>query len=225
MEILKTADGSHTLFSKKFNEAYHSRHGSLQESNHVFIESGLNYFIQHNPLQKPISILEIGFGTGLNALLTMLYAEKNNVKIDYRTVEAFPVDIAVVKQLNYTELLGFEYCYGPYHTLHLCKWEEKHQVTPFFAFQKNKGEVQSSDLGQKHNIIYFDAFAPTHQPDLWTTEVFSKIYYSMSENGILVTYCSKSTAQQAMREAGFFIEKPVGPWGKREMIRAHKRPA
>ncbi|MBK7149690.1 MAG: tRNA (5-methylaminomethyl-2-thiouridine)(34)-methyltransferase MnmD [Bacteroidetes bacterium] len=223
MEILKTADGSHTLFSEVFNEVYHSRHGSIQESNHVFIDSGLKYFIEQNNPRKPISVLEIGFGTGLNALLTMLHAEKNEVSIHYTTLEAHPVDISIVKQLNYTDLLGFEYCYGPYHTLHLCRWEEMHQVTPFFAFHKKQSKIEDVHLDTEYDIVFFDAFAPTHQPEIWSKEIFTKLYDAMSPNGILVTYCSKSIAQKAMREAGFVIEKPVGPWGKREMIRAHKR--
>lgn len=223
MEILKTADGSHTLFSEMFNEVYHSRHGSIQESNHVYIDSGVKYFMEQNHPRKSISVLEIGFGTGLNALLTMLYAKKHEVSVQYSTVEAQPVDISIVKQLNYTDLLGFEYCYGPYHTLHLCRWEETHQIIPYFAFNKKKSKVEDVHLDAEYDIVFFDAFAPTHQPEIWSADIFSKLYDAMSPNGILVTYCSKSVAQKAMRDAGFVIEKPVGPWGKREMIRAHKQ--
>ena len=131
MQIITTGDGSHTLFSEQFDEVYHSRHGAIVESKHVFIESGLNYF----PTSE-IKILEIGFGTGLNTLLTMLEAEKQNLKIDYTTIELFPVDIDTIKALNYTQQLGYEFCYGPYHSLHLVRWNEMHQLTSSFNFKK-----------------------------------------------------------------------------------------
>ena len=143
MQIITTRDGSHTLFSEQFNEVYHSRHGAIEESKHVFIKSGLD-FVLSSPLGEDarradgvdVRIFELGFGTGLNALLTMLQAEKRNIKIDYTTIEQLPVDIDTIKGLNYTDQLGFEFCYGPYHTLHLVRWNEKHQVTPHFSFKK-----------------------------------------------------------------------------------------
>ncbi len=229
MQIITTADGSHTLFSEQFNEVYKSRHGAIVESSHVFIKQGLEYALNHSKevsaaATKPAAVvLEIGFGTGLNALLTMLYVEKQNLQIEYTTIELYPVDIDTIKALNYTQHLGYEYCYGPYHTTHLVRWNEMHQVTPHFAFKKIQDSVFDVQLpANTFNVIYFDAFAPTHQPEMWTAEVFKKMLDALAPGGILVTYCSKVIVQKAMKEAGFTIEKTPGPPGRREMLRAHK---
>jgi tRNA U34 5-methylaminomethyl-2-thiouridine-forming methyltransferase MnmC len=225
IEIITTGDGSHTLFSEQFNEVYHSRHGAIEESKHVFIKQGLDYILS-SPLGKngnTVRIFELGFGTGLNALLTMLEAEKRNIKIEYTTIESFPIPIETIKALNYTDILGFEFCYGPYHTLHLVRWNEMHPITPHFSFKKINDSVFNSEIRNPNSeIIYWDAFAPTHQPEMWTTEVFKKMYDALVPGGILVTYCSKVSAQKAMKEAGFVIEKTPGPLGRREMVRAHK---
>jgi tRNA U34 5-methylaminomethyl-2-thiouridine-forming methyltransferase MnmC len=229
MQIITTADGSHTLFSEQFNEVYKSRHGAIGESSHVFIKQGLEYVLNQptevsNTASKADAVvLEIGFGTGLNALLTMLYAEKQDRQIEYTTIELYPVDIDTIKALNYTQHLGYEYCYGPYHTTHLVRWNEMHQVTPHFAFKKIQDSVVNVQLpANSFNVVYFDAFAPTHQPEMWTVEVFKKMLDALMPGGILVTYCSKVIVQKAMKEAGFTIEKTPGPPGRREMLRAHK---
>ncbi len=230
MQIITTQDGSHTLFSEQFNEIYHSRHGAIRESSHVFIKSGLD-FVFPSPVGEGvrrtdgvgIRIFELGFGTGLTALLTMLEAERRSIKIEYTTIELYPVPIETIKELNYTQQLGYEFCYGPYHSLHLSRWNEAHQITPHFCFKKTRDSVLTCHLPPAtFNLIYFDAFAPTHQPELWTTEVFKKMYDTLVYGGVLVTYCSKVSAQKAMKEAGFIIEKLKGPPGKREMLRAHK---
>lgn len=218
-DVIETADGSHTLFSHQFNEIYHSRHGAIQESQHVFIKEGLDYLKKQNNPDQPIRLFEVGFGTGLNALLSILYAENSHVKIRYTTTELYPVSIDTIKQLNYTSLLGFEFCYGPYHTMHLCIRDTYHQITENFEFCFLHADVNNVAV-PKSDIIYFDAFAPTHQPDLWTKSVFEKLYESLEPKGIMVTYCSKSIVQRAMKDAGFKIEKIPGPPGKREMIRA-----
>lgn len=219
MQIITTGDGSHTLFSGQFNEIYHSRHGAIQESRHVFIEAGLKPLLERNP--DTIHIFETGFGTGLNAMLTMLEGEKQHRSINYTTIELYPVPIETIKELNYTSQLGYEFCYGPYHTLHLCRWEEEHQITPLFAFTKMQGSLVERELPEhRFDLIYFDAFAPTHQPEMWTTEIFKKMHRALKPGGVLVTYCSKSVVQKAMKEAGFLIEKIPGPPGKREMLRA-----
>ncbi|MBP6730701.1 MAG: tRNA (5-methylaminomethyl-2-thiouridine)(34)-methyltransferase MnmD [Chitinophagales bacterium] len=238
MQIITTGDGSHTLFSEQFNEVYKSRHGAVVESIHVFIKQGLEYVLSQpkatsaavhsSPLGEDARradgvVLEIGFGTGLNALLTMLHAEKQNLQIEYTAIEPYPVDIDTIKALNYTQHLGYEYCYGPYHTTHLVRWNEMHQVTPHFAFKKIQDSVLNVQLpANAFNVIYFDAFAPTHQPEMWTAEVFKKMLDALMPGGILVTYCSKVVVQKAMKEAGFTIEKTPGPPGRREMLRAHK---
>lgn len=229
MQIITTGDGSHTLFSEQFNEVYKSRHGAIVESSHVFIKQGLEYVLNQttevsNTARKADAVvLEIGFGTGLNALLTMLYAEKQDRQIEYTTIELYPVDIDTIKALNYTQHLGYEYCYGPYHTTHLVRWNEMHQVTPHFAFKKIQDSVLNVQLPTNtFNVIYFDAFAPTHQPEMWTADVFKKMLDALMPGGILVTYCSKVIVQKVMKEAGFTIEKTPGPPGRREMLRAHK---
>jgi tRNA U34 5-methylaminomethyl-2-thiouridine-forming methyltransferase MnmC len=223
MQIITTEDGSHTLFSEQFNEVYHSLHGAIQESEHVFIKQGLDYVLA-SALQEELRIFELGFGTGLNALLTMLEAEKRNIKITYTTMEAHPLPIETIKALNYTDQLGFEYCYGPYHTLHLCRWNERHQITRHFSFKKIHDSVFNwQPATGNYQLVFFDAFAPAIQPEIWSVEVFRKMYDALVPKGILVTYCSKVSVQKAMKDAGFVIEKVKGPIGKREMLRAHKQ--
>lgn len=223
MQIITTKDGSHTLFSEQFNEIYHSRHGAIQESLHVFIQSGLNAVLPFVREGEPVKIFEVGFGTGLNALLTMLEAEKRNLKIEYETIELYPVAIETIKELNYTNQLGFEFCYGPYHSLHLVRWNEQQPITPNFHFKKVNSSLTDWQLPTgNYQLIYFDAFAPEHQPEMWTAEVFKKMFDALVEGGMLVTYCSKGAVQRAMKEAGFLIEKIPGPPGKREMVRAVK---
>ncbi|HLP19848.1 MAG TPA: tRNA (5-methylaminomethyl-2-thiouridine)(34)-methyltransferase MnmD, partial [Chitinophagales bacterium] len=199
MQIITTKDGSHTLFNDQFNEVYHSQHGAIGESLHVFIKQGLDYILEGANANE-VNILEIGFGTGLNALLTMLEAEKRNLKIDYTTLELYPIEIATIKELNYTQQLGYEFCYGPYHSLHLVRWNEAHAVTPCFTFNKVHESVFAYDLpADKFDIIYFDAFAPDNQPEMWTADTFRNMYAAMRPGGVLVTYCSKSIVQRAMR--------------------------
>ncbi len=223
MQIITTKDGSHTLFSEQFNEIYHSRHGAIQESKHVFIEAGLNTVLNELPQQEPIKIFEVGFGTGLNALLTMLEAEKRDLKVSYTSIELYPVEIETIKALNYTDILGYQFCYGPYHSLHLVRWEEEHPVTPHFAFKKINASLLEYKLpAEAYHLIYFDAFAPEHQPEMWSGTVFKKMHEALKPGGVLVTYCSKSIVQRAMKEAGFSLEKLPGPPGKREMLRARK---
>ena len=222
MQIITTEDGSHTLFAEQFNEIYHSRHGAIQESQHVFIKMGLDYVLEQNKTNTA-NILEIGFGTGLNALLTMLQAEKQNLKINYTTIELYPVDIATIKELNYTQQLGYEYCYGPYHSMHLVRWNEAHDVTPHFNFKKiNASVIEHRFEPESFDLIYFDAFAPDNQPEMWSVDVFKAMHQALKTGGVLVTYCSKGVVQRTMKEAGFTVEKTPGPPGKREMLRAIK---
>ncbi len=223
MQIITTSDGSHTLFSEQFNEIYHSRHGAIQESEHVFLKAGLEASLQQKKGEERIRIFEVGFGTGLNALLTMLRAEKKNLKVEYETVELYPVPIEIIKQLNYPQQLNFAYCYGPYHTMHLVRWDEWHELTPYFHFRKiNTSLLEVTLTSGTIDLIYFDAFAPEHQPEMWSVEVFRKLYEALAPGGILMTYCSKGTVQRAMKEVGFSLEKLPGPPGKREMLRARK---
>ncbi len=218
MKIFTTGDGSDTIFSDVFNEVYHSRNGAIQESQHVFIKNGLNFFSSDR-----VKILEVGFGTGLNALLTMLEAESKNIAVDYTAIELYPLSIERVKSLNYTNQLGYEFCYGPYHTLHLCRWNEVHEISNSFLFKKiNESLFTYSPADNSFDIIYFDAFAPENQPEMWTLDVFLKLFKALTAKGILVTYCSKSAVQKTLKQAGFVIEKLQGPYGRKEMLRARK---
>ena len=218
MKIFNTIDGSDTIFSEEFNEVYHSRNGAIQESQHVFIKNGFSFFSKDN-----IKIFEVGFGTGLNALLTMLESESKSISVVYTTVELFPLDIETIKSLNYTTRLGYEFCYGPYHTLHLCRWNETHQINNLFSFRKLKTSLLDCSITDGYfDMVYFDAFAPENQPEMWTPDVFLKLYNALTAGGVLVTYCSKSSVQKTLKSVGFVIEKLKGPAGKREMLRARK---
>jgi len=218
MKIFSTIDGSDTIFSEEFNEVYHSRNGAIQESQHVFIKNGFSFFSKDN-----IKIFEVGFGTGLNALLTMLESESKSISVVYTTVELFPLDIETIKSLNYTTRLGYEFCYGPYHTLHLCRWNETHQINNLFSFRKLKTSLLDCSITDGYfDMVYFDAFAPENQPEMWTPDVFLKLYNALTAGGVLVTYCSKSSVQKTLKSVGFVIEKLKGPAGKREMLRARK---
>jgi len=221
MQIITTNDGSHTLYSPQFNEIYHSRHGAIPESKHVFIQHGLQHLIDKGFAE--INIFEVGFGTGLNAILTLMVAQKAGVNINYQTIELYPVPMDVIKELNYPVLLENEKYRPPYHSMHLCTWNEQHSITPSFQFKKIQGSLFNSQLPTHFcHLIYFDAFAPEHQPEMWTPEVMQLMYNTLVPGGILVSYCSKSLFRRALMQVGFLVEKPPGPIGKREMVRALK---
>lgn len=213
-EIIHTDDGSHTIAIPAMNVTYHSRHGAIQESMHVFIEAGLRQ------LAGDVHILEMGFGTGLNALLTLIETELQPRNIYYETIEAFPLTPAEASQLNYCEQLQRPDLQPLFDQLHQCEYEKTVAITPYFTIQKHHTKLAGFSADQPVNLVYFDAFAPTAQPELWTADIFTGLYYMMVPKGILVTYCSKGEVRRAMQTAGFIIEKLPGPPGKREMVRA-----
>ena len=217
IEIVKTADGSHSLFNAELNEHYHSIHGALQESKHVFIEAGLNFCFERS--ESEISILEIGFGTGLNALLTCIKAEMKNRKVEYDSLEAFPLGKNISDELNYGELLGEQ---KVFEKLHSSNWDCSEKISPCFILNKISTSVQCFVPYKKYDLIYFDAFAPNKQPEMWTKEIFEKVFSLLNPNGILVTYCAKGEVKRNLKAAGFKIESLPGPKGKREMTRAIK---
>ncbi|RYD80706.1 MAG: SAM-dependent methyltransferase [Sphingobacteriales bacterium] len=221
-ELRKTADGSHTLFHPELNETYHSVHGAIQESDHVFIKAGLDFFIPQNPNYAEINILEIGLGTGLNALLTYIESAKNALKINYTALEAFPVSEKIYSALNYNEVLNLDESQSIFRQIHICDWDKKHQFSSNFSFKKIQTKLEEFTSDQQFNIIYFDAFAPQIQPELWTTAIFEKLYSMMHKNALLVTYCAKGQVRRNMQSAGFLVERLPGPPGKREMMRALK---
>jgi tRNA U34 5-methylaminomethyl-2-thiouridine-forming methyltransferase MnmC len=222
-EIIVTGDGSHSIAIPEMGVTYHSTHGAIQESMHVFIKSGLHYFSADKKNQHDISVLEMGFGTGLNALLTMAEAEKNQQKIYYETIELYPLEPNVYTALNYCAQLQRPDLEPLFTVIHECAWNTTVEITPWFNFKKSQISLADFSADRLFNIVYFDAFAPDIQPDLWTAEKFGKLYALMEAGGVLTTYCSKSIVRKAMAEAGFTIEKIPGPPHKREMVRALKR--
>jgi tRNA U34 5-methylaminomethyl-2-thiouridine-forming methyltransferase MnmC len=219
-EIIVTKDGSHTVEIPGMNVTYHSHHGAIQESKHVFIETGLNYQLNRPELQDfPLHIFEMGFGTGLNALLTAIEAEKRRIPIHYTAVEMYPLTLDEANTLNFSQVLGHQ---DVFEQLHLCEWETDTAITEHFTLRKVQTDLQDFAPGEAFHLVYFDAFAPSAQPELWTEEVFKKLFNMMAENGVLVTYCSKGVVRRAMQAAGFNVAKLPGPPGKREIVRAEK---
>ena len=213
-ELILTNDGSHSLFVNKLNETYHSIHGSILEANHVFIKNGLQF---HHKLN--INILEIGFGTGLNALLTLL--NLNQKRVNYTSLEPFPISDKIYNKLNFHKLLKSEK--EIFIRLHNSKWEENVNFTENFKLKKLKKKIQYFNSSKKFHIIYFDAFAPEKQSEMWSKEVLNKCYQFLKPKGFLVTYCAKGVVKRRLKEVGFFVESIDGPPGKREMIRAFKK--
>jgi len=206
-------DGSSTLFAPGFDEHYHSIHGAIQESLHVFLRAGLSQLEK-----KQIAILEMGFGTGLNALLTALHGAK---EIDYTSLEAYPVPAEMLQTLNYAEQIGGK---APelFSKIHQLPWEEKGAVLDHFSLKKVQVRLEDFETTDSFDLIYYDAFAPSAQAELWTEQIFLKLYAFLNPGGILVTYCAKGNVRRAMIASGFQVEKIPGPPGKREMLRARR---
>lgn len=215
--LIITSDGSSSIHIPEWDESYHSKHGAIQEAYHVFIKNGLAYFKEKN-----IAILEIGFGTGLNCFITFLEAQKNNFVIDYTGIEAFPIKDSERKLLNYVNELNATKHQRIFDTIHTTAWEKKTQLTENFSLFKQLQKFKDISAKEQFNLIYFDAFAPRVQPELWTEFIFQKMYNALLPNGILVTYSAKGSVRRAMQEVGFTVEKLSGPPGKREMLRAFK---
>lgn len=224
-EIVITADGSSTIHLPEWDEQYHSKHGAIQEAYHVFIKHGLHHFcnsVIQNNLHSNISILEIGFGTGLNAFITLLEAEKLKMAIEYFGVEGYPVSMQEINQLNYSKQLNSEKDNSIFKKLHEISWEELHKITTHFSLIKQNrffSEINEKDC---YNIIYFDAFGARVQPELWTEKMFQKMFEALKIGGVLVTYSAKGSVRRAMETVGFKVERLPGPPGKREMLRAFK---
>lgn len=213
-----TADGSTTIHITEWDEQYHSKHGAIQEAKHVFIKNGLSLFAN-----QKISILEIGFGTGLNCFITFLEAPKMNLAIDYVGVEAYPLVADEVEKMNYVAQLEANEFAGIFNKMHQQDWELKGEISPEFSLTKRKQFFNEINDENKFNLIYFDAFGARVQPELWTEEIFEKMYKALKSEGVLVTYSAKGSVRRAMLAVGFLVEKLPGPPGKREMLRANKK--
>ena len=261
VKVQITEDGSHTLFSEMVGQTYHSSHGAVQESRHIFISQlsiingqqstddsqQLMVNGQQAKVGGDLSVLEIGFGTGLNALLAACWVKENGVRVDFSTIELYPLEREVYEELNYGSLLGEEELFLK---LHEAKWDAGLQeITPEFAICKHKKDIVewlrnaqslilssgaqgdleldfvakgSKILGSQFDVVFFDAFSPDAQPELWTEEVFRNVYALMKEGGVWMTYCAKGDVRRAMLAAGFRVEKLQGPPGKRHILRAGK---
>lgn len=226
--IQQTADGSHTIAIPGMQTMYHSKHGAIQESMHVFIRAGLQYLTY----QPVVRILEVGFGTGLNALLTAIEAARTEQSIEYASLEAYPLTPEEYQPLNYGSQLQEP---ALFNAILSSNWNEWVTITPHFRLQKLAIPIESYRLSDSFSTtaieeqtagfhcIYYDAFAPSAQPELWTANTFSKLYQLLLPGGILVTYCSKTVVRRAMEAAGFVATRIQGPYGKREMVRAIKK--
>lgn len=216
-EIIQTKDGSTSILLPDWNETYHSKFGAIQEAKHVFIKNGLSLFEG-----KSVSILEIGFGTGLNAFITYLEAKKFIQTIDYTGVEAFPVSEKDALKMNYVSELEASSSEEIFLKMHQASWNEKVNLNSDFTLEKQNKKFQEIDDEEKYDLIYFDAFGFRVQPELWSLEIFQIMFKSLKPNGILVTYACRSSIKNAMAASGFEVEKLNGPPGKREMLRARK---
>jgi tRNA U34 5-methylaminomethyl-2-thiouridine-forming methyltransferase MnmC len=218
-EFTITGDGSHTLYLSTIDEHYHSTFGAIQESQHVYIEAGLGHCKQTN-----LEILEIGFGTGLNCYLTLLAAFKNGQTVNYNTIEKFPLKQDVWKKLNFSK--GCSEIEKDYFSrLHLSSWSALVEIHSKFFLHKIEDDLLTISLGELPliDLVYFDAFSPEKQPELWEPSIFEKIFSQMKDGGILVTYCAKGVIRRLLQQVGFQVERIPGPPGKREMLRATKR--
>jgi len=216
-EIITTSDGSTTIHIPEWNEQYHSIHGAIQEANHVYIQHGLNY-----KTTNEITVLEIGFGTGLNSFMTFLQAQEKEMFIDYIGVEAFPILKEELLKLNYVSELDATQFAEIFESFHSCSWDKKHQITSKFSLLKRKQFFHEIDDENKFDVIYFDAFGARVQPELWTEGIFLKMFIALKSKGVLVTYAAKGSVRRAMQSVGFSVERLPGPPGKREMLRAIK---
>lgn len=217
-EIIQTLDGSTTIQLTDWNECYHSKHGAIQEAKHVFIKNGLSLFDT-----TEVAILEIGFGTGLNAFITLIESQQNNQKITYTGIEAYPISSDEILAMNYVKELKVDFMASTFEKIHRSPWELLTPLNETFSLLKRKQFFEEIDDVACFDLIYFDAFGYRVQPELWSTEIFRKMYNALKPGGILVTYAARGVVKRSMIEVGFVVEKLAGPPGKREMFRARKK--
>ena len=216
MKIQPTKDGSYTLYVEELDETYHSTHGAIQEARHVFIENGIKLINKKN-----ISVLEVGFGTGLNTVLTQAYAENNGVFIDYSGIETVPLDESIIRHLNYTQELE-EIDSKSFDLIHRTDWDSIQNISTYFNLIKINSSIQKFNSNDSYDIVYYDAFGPRAQIEMWDIAIFEKLYGFLNANGILVTYCAMGQFKRDLRACGFEVKSVPGPPGKREMTIAIK---
>ena len=217
LKLVITEDGSHTIFNSRIGEHYHSTYGAIQESGHIFIQAALDIFREK---QNKLNILEIGFGTGLNALLSLLWADKFDKHISYYGLEAFPISHKMALSLNYHELLKTDQ--SLFLSLHR-QIAGTLKISDNFFLEKETNTLENTVFpSEKYDVIYFDAFSPEAQAELWTADIFTKLFATLKKGGVMTTYSCKGSVKRALKAAGFSIEKLPGPPGKREFLRATK---
>lgn len=219
IELIETGDGSHSLLNVALNETYHSRHGAVQESLYVFIKQGLDFYAEQHQGEN-IHILEVGFGTGLNAWLSFQYAVKHNVLIHYSSLETYPLPKTLWMQLAYASEDNRKH----FNDLHEAVWNEEVKLDPYFTLHKREESLQQFQTqANQYNIIYFDAFAPNKQPELWELPVLKHVINMLAPGGVFVTYCAKGQLKRDLKSLNLEVESLPGPPGKREMLRATKK--
>lgn len=218
IRVMTTLDQSHTLYNEALDETYHSRNGAVEESLYVFLKQGLEKAAE---TKKEIRILEIGFGTGLNAILTLVACERMQLLCHYHSLETYPLQPSLISTLNYTGFVEPDY-HDLFRRMHEVEWNTLQPITDFFHLQKIEQSIHDYVPKGDTDLIYFDAFGPDKQPDMWTGEVFAKMFAALKPGGILVTYSSKGDVKRGLHEAGFEVQRLPGPPKKRHMLRAVK---
>lgn len=215
-----TADGSVTFYIPEIDEHYHSTNGAIIEALHVYLKEALLHYIERVQPRR-VRILEVGFGTGLNAFLTLIRAEELRIPIHYTTLELYPLDMERVEMLNYPQQVEKGDA-ALFKSLHAAQWNETVAVTPLFSIEKREIDLVNNPLEGMFDVVYFDAFAPDKQPEMWSDAIYQKVAAQVSTGGVLTTYCAKGVVRRGFRDAGFIMERIPGPPGKREMIRGTK---
>lgn len=221
LQIINTGDGSHSIYHPALNETYHSHHGALQESQHVFIQEGIAHWRNQYQLSH-ISVLEVGFGTGLNALLALIWSNLHQVTIDYVTLEPYPIPANFVDKLNYCQVLMEEKLMGTFKQMHHQPWQDTVKISTNFLLTKHRVRLEEFQPTRNPEVVFFDAFAPNKQAEIWSITNLEKLYHSLEFNGILVTYCAQGQFKRNLKQAGFEVNTLAGPPGKKEMVRAQK---
>jgi tRNA U34 5-methylaminomethyl-2-thiouridine-forming methyltransferase MnmC len=215
-QLIVTSDGSHTIYVPEIDEHYHSVYGAIQESDHVFIKNGFEIC-----KADPINIFEVGFGTGLNVLLTALKCISGNKEVNYTSIEKYPLDNRIIKSLNYPDYAG-ENAKEIFQQIHSVPWNISNNIFKNFSLKKIEADFTTYPSSGRYDLLYFDAFGPAKQPEMWTSEIFDKIASITNKRGILVTYSAKGEVRRALKSSGFEVTLLPGPPGKRQMISAVK---
>lgn len=219
IEVIKTDDGSSSLYLPKMDETYHSTHGAMAESQHVYINTGLKYLTERG--EKEINLFELGFGTGLNVILTYLYwNNRSDIKINYTTIEKYPLSTTIVEQLNYKGITDNDELKAILYQMHNMEWSFQKEIKEGFTFTKCKTAIEEFETSQKFSLIYYDAFAPSKQPEMWQLPILEKVMNLIAQGGVLVTYCAQGQFKRNLKTLGFELDMQQGPKGKAQITRA-----